>query len=442
MRVRFWGTRGSIATPGPGTNRFGGNTSCVEITTESGDRLILDCGTGARALGQELMSNAVKPIIASILLTHTHWDHIQGFPFFAPLFVPGNQIAVYAPHGSGRSLADTLAGQMEFNYFPVELNQLPAQISYQELTEGTFQFGGAQVIAQYLNHPAMTLAYRIEADGMAVVYSCDHEMFAPSLWISDAQAGLIDSILHEGDRRHARFLANADLVIHDAQFTPEEYPAKRNWGHSTFEYAVNVAVAAGVKKLALMHHDPTHDDAFIYEMERNAQALAAKFKSRLKVFAAYEGYEMRLGFDSGVHPIAVAQPALHPASPPEGQRVLIVDDDPALRALAKLALHHAGYAALEACGGAEGLRMARELRPDLVLLDLLMPTPDGLQVLGALRSSPETAAIPVILLTVHSDESHTRAGFDAGASDYLTKPFTIPQLIARVRSCLARAHAE
>ena len=153
MQVRFWGTRGSIATPGPGTLHFGGNTSCVEVTTSGGACFILDCGTGARALGAALMARGAKPLTATILLSHTHWDHIQGFPFFAPLFVPGNRITVCGPEGSGRSLREVLSGQMEFTYFPVEIAQLPATITFQELGEGTHEIGGARVVAEYLNHP-------------------------------------------------------------------------------------------------------------------------------------------------------------------------------------------------------------------------------------------------------------------------------------------------
>src|ERR1700685_2999540 len=133
MRVRFWGTRGSIATPGPGTIRFGGNTSCVAVTTDAGACFILDCGTGARALGGELRPHPKKPIAATILLSHTHWDHIQGFPFFTPLFVPGNRFTVAGPQGANSSLPKVLSGQMEYTYFPVELAQLGAQITYEDL---------------------------------------------------------------------------------------------------------------------------------------------------------------------------------------------------------------------------------------------------------------------------------------------------------------------
>src|SRR5581483_8799180 len=230
MRVRFWGTRGSIATPGAGTVRFGGNTSCVELQTGSGETFIFDVGTGARPLGDALMARTTGALSATILLTHTHWDHIQGFPFFGPLFVHGNRFAVYAPEDINRSLHQTLAGQMEFQHFPVELDQLPASITCHELTEGHHEIGGAHVFAQYLHHPTMTLGYRIEAGGVAVACLTDHEPFSDLLWRSDAPPGRVDAILHQGDRRHARFMANADLVIHDAQYTRRSSRQRRRGG--------------------------------------------------------------------------------------------------------------------------------------------------------------------------------------------------------------------
>ena len=166
MLARFWGTRGSIPAPGPGTNHFGGNTSCVELTTPSGKILVLDCGTGARSLGDRLLASASGSISAAILLTHTHWDHIQGFPFFAPLFQPDNHFKVYGPKGEHLSIRDVLAGQMEHQYFPVELDQLAACISYEDLCEGTHAIEDVEVRAQQMNHPSPTLGYRIEAEGV------------------------------------------------------------------------------------------------------------------------------------------------------------------------------------------------------------------------------------------------------------------------------------
>jgi len=438
MRIRFWGTRGSIASPGPGTVRFGGNTSCVEVTTNEGARFILDCGTGVRLLGAELMAHTPMPISASILLSHTHWDHIQGFPFFAPLFVPGNQITVCGPEGSGRSLRDVLSGQMEFTYFPVDIGELPAAITFRELGEGTHEIGGARVVAQYLHHPAMTLGYRIEADGAAVVYLCDHEPFSQTLWRDHSGSDLAEAMVHEGDRRHASFMAGAGLVIHDAQYAPEEYPSKKNWGHSTYEYAVGMAAAAGVRRLALTHHDPTHDDAFIEAIEERARGYAKRFGSAIEICCAYEGLELAVE-PHGLRPLAGTPLAPHPEGDLlRGSQILVVDDDPELRAIVKLALRNDGHVVREASSGQAALASIAAREPDLVLLDLLMPEQGGLEVLELLRSRPETAALPVLVLTAMDDEISTRAGFDLGATDYLTKPFSIPQLAARVRACLAR----
>jgi phosphoribosyl 1,2-cyclic phosphodiesterase len=294
MRVRFWGTRGSIATPGPGTVRFGGNTSCVGLTTTSGSRILFDCGTGARLLGRELVGDAKSPVELTILLSHTHWDHIQGFPFFAPVFIPGSRITVCGPEGAGRSLREVLAGQMEFTYFPVAIGELPSTITFRELSEGVHDIGGVRVVAQSLNHPAKTLGYRVEADGASVAYLCDHEPFSETLWDDPGRRGDVGAIVHAGDRRHAQFMSGAGLVIHDSQYTPQESPSRKSWGHSTYEYAVELAAAAGVQRLALTHHDPTHDDAFVEDIEKRARALVEQRGYNLAVCSAHEGLELEV----------------------------------------------------------------------------------------------------------------------------------------------------
>ncbi|MEP7183864.1 MAG: response regulator [Betaproteobacteria bacterium] len=440
MRVRFWGTRGSIATPGPGTLRFGGNTSCVQVTTNGGACFILDCGTGARALGAALMAQTSGPITATILLSHMHWDHIQGFPFFVPLFVPGNRITVCGPEGSGRSLREVLAGQMEFTYFPVEIGQLPASISFRELEEGTHEIGGARIVAQYLHHPAMTLGYRIEADGAVVVYLCDHEPFSET-FSRDSRGSNVESFAHVGDRRHALFMAGAGLVIHDAQYTPEEYPSKKNWGHSTYEYAVDLAAAAAVRQLVLTHHDPAHDDAFIEEVEKRARDYAQQLGAVVRVCCAYEGLDLAVEPHGVEHSADAPLPRHSGRDALRGRRILVVDDDPDIRALANLALSQDGHVVIEASSGQEALASIAVQTPDLLVLDLLMPVQGGLEVLKILRSRPATAALPVVVLTAMDDEGTTRAGFEYGATDYVTKPFSIPQLAARVRACLMRTES-
>ena len=228
MDVRFWGTRGSMAKPGPTTLRYGGNTSCVEVRGADGTLIVLDCGTGAHGLGQALTSSGEPRCDGHLLITHTHWDHIQGFPFFAPLFASGNEWDIYAPGGLGQQLERTLAGQMEYNYFPVTLAQLGATIRYHDLVEGRFAVGDVRVTAQYLNHPALALGYRLESGGTVVVYSADHEPHAPESR-APASATASRRCIDE-DLRHVEFLADADLVIHDAQYTVEEYPQKIGLG--------------------------------------------------------------------------------------------------------------------------------------------------------------------------------------------------------------------
>ena len=216
MHVKFWGTRGSIATPGPTTIRYGGNTSCVEICSDAGTRVVLDCGTGGYALGQRLTGEAGQRADGHILISHTHWDHIQGIPFFAPLFVKGNAWKISGPKGLSQSLRTTLAGQMEHTYFPITLDHFTADISYQDLVEGTLHVGEIKVTTRFLNHPALTLGYRLEADGACVVYCCDHEPHSADL--ASGRSPIIGL-----DRRYADFVAGADLVIHDAQYTAQEF---------------------------------------------------------------------------------------------------------------------------------------------------------------------------------------------------------------------------
>ena len=436
MRVRFWGTRGSIATPGAHTAHFGGNTSCVELRTAANDLFILDSGTGIRLLGMDLLAGGPAPVRGRVLIGHTHWDHIQGFPFFMPMFTPGNEFDVYAPRDSQRSLHEVLAGQMQFTYFPVELAQIPAKITCHELGQGVHDIAGVRIFAQYLHHPALTLGYRLEADGVTVVYLADHEPYSERLWQSVGVPGRLDSILHEGDRRHADFMLDADLVIHDAQYTPEEYPTRRRWGHSPFDYVVELAAAAGVRRLALTHHDPNHDDRAVEEIERRARELAASRGAATEVFCAYEGCVLQLEPAGAGRPFTLDQAPVDVAT--HRLRVLVVDDDPDVRRLASRALTRDGHTVVEAVDGREALELIDQLHPEFVILDIDMPEPDGFEVLRVLRGRKETAQLPVLILTVQDDEASTRGGFDVGATDYLAKPFSLPQLAARVRACLAR----
>jgi CheY-like chemotaxis protein len=233
-------------------------------------------------------------------------------------------------------------------------------------------------------------------------------------------------------------MEGAGVVIHDAQYTPEEYPSKKNWGHSTYEYAVELAAAASVRELVLTHHDPTHDDTFVEMVEKRAREHAKKLGDVVDVCCAYEGLNLTVAPHGVQH--LTGSPAAPRASPDlvRGRLVLVVDDDPDIRALAHLALSQDGHTVIEAASGQEALALVDGQTPDLIVLDLLMPGQGGLEVLEILRSKPATAALPVVVLTAMDDEANIRAGFELGATDYVTKPFSIPQLAARVRACLKR----
>ena len=282
MQVRFWGTRGSIATPGLGTARYGGNTSCVEVRSARGTLVIIDAGTGAYPLGRTLMSSGTKNLRGHILISHTHWDHIQGIPFFAPLFAPGNVWDIYGPKGLDHSLRETLAGQMQHTYFPLTADQFGATVRYHDLLEGSFDIDDIKVSTHYLNHPALTLGYRLEADGAVVAYCCDHEPHSSAL--ASGQQDFVGQ-----DLQHAEFVQDADLVIHDAQYTAAEYATKIGWGHSPTEYAVKVAQWADVRSLALTHHDPLRDDDALDRVVDGIKSNLRATGSGLNVFAAAEG---------------------------------------------------------------------------------------------------------------------------------------------------------
>jgi phosphoribosyl 1,2-cyclic phosphodiesterase len=288
MRVRFWGTRGSVPTPGPTTLRYGGNTACVELETRAGTRLILDCGTGIRELGLHL-GRLGGPQSAHVLLGHTHWDHIAGFPFFSPAFVAGNRLVIYGARDLDRPLRDVFASQMHYTYFPVPLGELRADIEFTELEEGQLRIEDAAVRTHYLNHTAVCMGYRVEADGAAVAYVTDHEPYG----LDGARIGAgLGTFVHGGDRRVVEFVRGVDLLIQDAQYTPEEYSRRRGWGHGSTDYVTDVAMQAGARRLALFHHEPTHADEDLDRMVDYARERANVAGARLEVFAAAEGAEV------------------------------------------------------------------------------------------------------------------------------------------------------
>jgi diguanylate cyclase (GGDEF)-like protein len=423
--VRFWGTRGSIAAPGDRTARYGGNTSCTEVRTPDGTVIVLDCGTGARELGLHLTQTQKPPIHLHLFIGHTHWDHIQGFPFFVPAFIPGVELNVYAPLGFQQSLEEAMAGQMEYSYFPVKLRDLRSRIHFTELEEGFFRVGDVLVETQYLNHTAPTIAYRITSGRTTIAYVTDHEPF----W------KLEDGILHHpGDQRHVAFMKDADLVIHDAQYSEEEYRQRVGWGHSTVEYAVDVAMEAGARRVALFHHDPTHDDAAMERLEAGAKARARAAGSPIEVFAAREGLELTLTGDGRAAPVSDVSALRRRLV--AGARVLVVTSDDAQVMAIEDVLAEDGMVALPVPDMHAALTRGTEHLPDLAIVDADLPHADGVDLIPAFRARMNRPNFPILLLADRPDGATDRA--QTGATDYLAKPYSPPMLRARVRAWLAR----
>lgn len=431
MHVRFWGTRGSIAKPGPATARYGGNTSCVEVRTDAGTLLVLDCGTGGHPLGQHLAKEGRGPVDGHMLISHTHWDHIQGIPFFAPFFGAGNTWDLYGPKDLSQSLRATLAGQMEHAYFPVTLEAFAARLRYHDLVEGAFRVGSAGIITRYLNHPALTLGYRIEADGAAVAYCCDHEPHAPALAAGDAA-------LTGMDRRYAEFVAGADLVIHDTQYTASEYPAKIGWGHSPVEYAVRVCRDAGVKRLALTHYDPLRDDAAVDRIVADVRARLRAEGSPLEVFGAAEGEVLELRGAAPAAPLQErfrANTAIDLAS--VSRPVLLRVADSPITALLSEALTNEGLPYRVLPSDAALLRAVREDPPSLVLLEHRPPHLDGRKLADELRRSEPAGSVqvPVVLVAGERDA----VGAPGAATDWLVAPFSLNYARAHIRAWVLRS---
>lgn len=437
MRIRYWGTRGSIPSPGPDTIRYGGNTPCVSVRADDGTLLIFDCGTGARSLGLELARSG--PVRAHLFLSHTHADHLQGLPFFVPAFVPGSELTIYGPTGIDRPLRDAIAGLMEYAYFPVPLTELAARIEIVELGEGTVQVGPATIRAQHVNHTAPCLGYRLTLDGAVLAYTTDHEPFATPTWRDDLARSALDAggLLHPGDVRHVALLRDADLVIHDAQYTAAEYEGKQTWGHSPADYAVDVALAAGAHELALFHHEPTRSDQALDAVLAASRARVAASGRALAVGAAAEGIERELQGEADIGADGDL-PEGSSSGIAAGACVLVADDDDLVAEVLRLMLEEDGCAVRRACDGLEAIQMAREGSFDLILLDRQMPKLDGFAVCRALRADPALRGVPVVMVTASTGRADIAAGFAEGASDYITKPFSIAQVRARVRSWLRR----
>lgn len=255
FELEFWGVRGSIACPSPAHVKYGGNTSCIEV--RAGDaRIILDAGTGLRVLGNSFLEQDVRQ--AWLLLTHTHWDHINGFPFFKPAYAKGRRFQIMAGHLQKGGVREVLAGQMTGPTFPVPLETMRAELAFEDFDAGdSFQLGPAvKVHTVALNHPNGATGYRIEHAGKAFCYVTDTE-----------------HVLGQPDQDVLALIEGADLVVYDSTYTDEEFQRHVGWGHSTWQEAVRLGMRASVRRLAIFHHDPEHDDDFMDQVERDARAV-------------------------------------------------------------------------------------------------------------------------------------------------------------------------
>ena len=288
--VTFWGSRGSIPTPGAHTARYGGNTPCVAVEGPGGQLVILDAGTGIRGLGLQLVQHQNGAVKAEILLSHTHWDHIQGLPYFKPFFAPGNRVRIWGSAQGKASLESILHLQMDPAVFPVPLSAISAELKVQQVEPDGAEFvvGPFRVRAMQLRHPGTTLAYRLtpKDGGASMAYVTDNELGSggsydmPPSWRADL----------------IKFLNGVDLLIHDGMYTPEELAQHRGWGHSSYEEAVELAADAGAKRLVLFHHEPEHDDRALDDLVAAAQRVARRrgAKAPTEVTAAREGMQLSL----------------------------------------------------------------------------------------------------------------------------------------------------
>ena len=294
--IRFWGVRGSVPTPGPGTVNYGGNTSCVELRA-GGEIIILDAGTGLRLLGNRLRQEFPnKPLQLTVLLSHTHWDHIQGLPFFSPVYYPENRIRILGYEGARHSLQNVISKQMETPFFPIPLNQVPATVQIEELKEMSFSVGEVQVVAWFANHPGICVGYKLTTEDGSFAYFPDHEPYLSYRRVPqpDDEAERSKVAFAEAQQsRLVEFLRNIDVLIMDTQYDRDEYISHIGWGHGCLDDVVDLALNAGIKRLFMFHHDPDHDDAKVAAMLEHARQLVAERKGTLEVEAAREGDSIR-----------------------------------------------------------------------------------------------------------------------------------------------------
>ena len=293
MKFRFWGVRGSIPSPGPRTARYGGNTTCIEVCTDNGTMIVLDAGTGIFALAQHLQSRL--PVRVNIFITHSHWDHIHGLPFFTPLFNRGSRVRLHGAidPATGNGIEHVLGVQLQNSYFPVSEAQLDATIEYQTLEfETPVEVGDATVENIVMNHPVTNLGYRINCNGKSVFFTGDHEPFYNDYAKDDPRHASFQAHIEHRQRAIDLAMHGVDALIVDCSYTREEYPAKQGWGHGTFDAAFIMAMRVGARSLYCTHHEPTRGDDELEAVFNEVLRRYAPLPNGLQVFLAYEGLEV------------------------------------------------------------------------------------------------------------------------------------------------------
>lgn len=296
MKVRFWGVRGSIPTPNPQMMKYGGNTTCIEIRTDDNQLIILDGGSGIFPLAQSLL--AEMPLKAHIFISHTHWDHIHGLPFFTPIFIPGNEINLYGGYDvvADRGIEHAMSTQMQYSYFPIREAELNAGMNYHTLCNAqAVEIGEhTRVTPTLMNHPVLNFGYRVECNGRSVFFTGDHEPHYNIYPGDDESFEEYQRLVDQQDGEIIDAVRGVNILIADSSYTETEYPAKRGWGHGTFDTSVSMARKAEAQQLYFTHHEPTRSDTALEEVFDKTVSRYAGNDSMPQLFLAREGLEIEV----------------------------------------------------------------------------------------------------------------------------------------------------